>query len=128
VPTFRVHLPDNLAVGEFHTDGAYHHQQGEINFWLPVTEAFDTNSLWIESEPGRADFSPVRLTPGQVYMFDGVNLSHGNKVNRTGVTRVSFDFRLISRHRFTNTDHVSVSAGRRMSIGHYWSALAGDTR
>lgn len=123
VPTFRIHLPGNVAVGQFHRDADYNHQQGETNFWLPVTEAFDTNSLWVESEPGRGDFSAVRLGPGEVYVFDGVNLFHGNMVNRTGVTRVSIDFRLIPERWFVDTDRLSVSAGQRMSIGHYWSSL-----
>jgi len=37
VPTFRVHLPGNLAVGEFHTDAQYHHPEDEVSFWLPLT-------------------------------------------------------------------------------------------
>src|SRR3954454_22182362 len=31
-PTFRVHLPGNVGVGEFHTDGDYNHRTGEVNF------------------------------------------------------------------------------------------------
>jgi hypothetical protein len=47
VPTFRVHLPDNLGVGEFHRDRDYNHQTSEINFWLPLTNAWESNSIYI---------------------------------------------------------------------------------
>jgi hypothetical protein len=121
VPTFRVQFPDNVAVGEFHRDRDYHHQQGEINFWVPVTPAFGTNTVWIEAEG--FDYLPQRLGPGQVLIFDGVNLLHGNQVNTTGVSRVSFDFRIIAQDAFRPMDALSVSAGKRMIVGDYWSRL-----
>lgn len=124
VPTFRIHLPGNLAVGEFHCDGDYGHQNGEINFWLPVTKAYDTNSVWIESSPGRGDFTAAALRPGQILLFDAVRLRHGNRVNETGVARVSLDFRCIPRSVYVDTGRTSVSAKRRMVVGDYWTALS----
>lgn len=44
VPVFRVFLPEHLAVGPRHRDESYHEQPNEINFWLPLTDAFDSNS------------------------------------------------------------------------------------
>ena len=32
---------------------------------------------------------------GQMLVFDGANLEHGNRINRSDETRVSFDFRVI---------------------------------
>src|SRR3954462_5800997 len=43
IPTFRVHLPGNIAVGEFHRDRYYSHTDREINFWVPMTRAWETN-------------------------------------------------------------------------------------
>lgn len=93
VPTFRVHLPGNLAVGEFHTDAVYHHPSGEVTFWVPLTDAYDTCSVWVvddEDEP-RA----VLARPGEVVEFSAVDRLHGNRINDTGRSRVSFDFRCL---------------------------------
>jgi hypothetical protein len=37
-PTVRFHLPENVAVGDFHTDAEFHHPAGEINFIIPLTD------------------------------------------------------------------------------------------
>jgi ectoine hydroxylase-related dioxygenase (phytanoyl-CoA dioxygenase family) len=123
VPTFRIHLPDNVAVGEFHRDAEYHHQAGEVNFWLPLTPAWGTNSIWVETAPNSGQYHPVQAQPGEVYVFDGVHLRHGNKLNTTGATRVSFDFRCIPTSRFRDSGLRSVAEGRRMSIGDYFAEL-----
>jgi len=44
--------PRPPAVGYPHTDSMYFHQRGQINFWVPVTKVYDTNTLFIESAPG----------------------------------------------------------------------------
>lgn len=93
VPTFRVQLPGNTAVGEFHTDAQYHHPVGEVSFWLPLTEAYGTCSLWVEDDEG--GFQSVAAAPGDVVEFAAVTRRHGNYVNETGQSRVSFDFRLL---------------------------------
>jgi hypothetical protein len=123
VPTFRIHLPGNVAVGEFHRDAEYHHQDGEVNFWLPLTCAWGTNSIWVETAPDSGRYHPVEAKPGEVYVFDGVHLRHGNKLNRTGVTRLSFDFRCIPTAKFRDLGLRSVAEGRRMSIGDYFAQL-----
>jgi hypothetical protein len=124
IPTFRVHLPGNIAVGEFHRDRDYSHGDGEINFWLPVTRAWDTNAVWIESEEGAANFEPHTVEVGQVLVFDGVNLAHGNKTNETGKTRVSFDFRVIPRSQYRPRTDVSVNTGVKFEIGGYFKELS----
>jgi len=123
IPTFRVHLPDNVAVGEFHRDRDYAHGEGEINFWLPLTRAWDTNAVWIESEEGAQDFRSYEVDIGQVLVFDGVNLAHGNKVNTTGKTRVSFDFRIIPRSQYRPSTRVSINTGTTFALGGYFDEL-----
>lgn len=123
VPTFRVHLPGGLAVGEFHKDSDYAHSRREINFWLPFTHAFGSNSIWIESQEDLGDYRPASVPKGQVFVFPGGVLKHGNHQNETGVTRVSFDFRVIPREEFSPTGTHSVSAGVEMRIGGYYSQL-----
>jgi hypothetical protein len=94
-PTHRILFADAPGVSRFHRDRDYGHNPEEINFFVPQTKAFGTNTLWIESQEGKGDFEPVELEPGQFLRFDGANLKHGAKVNASGKTRVSFDFRIL---------------------------------
>jgi hypothetical protein len=124
VPTFRVHLPSNVAVGEFHTDADYHHPVGEVNFWVPLTNAWGSNTVWIERAPSEKEYAPAPpLAPGQLLMFDAVRWSHGNVVNETGATRVSFDFRCIPLSRYREVDARSVNTGQRLAIGEYFDVF-----
>jgi len=120
-PTFRVQLPGSLAVGEFHRDRDYNHPHGEVNVTLPLTRAVDTSAIWIESEPGRGDYHPINLEYGEIAHFDGNNCVHGNKVNATGQTRVSFDFRLLSMDDYQTAEPKrSLGAGLPFAIGGYF--------
>ena len=94
-PTARFHLPMNLAVGDFHTDAEFHHPVGEINFIIPLTDSDATACPLIESEPGKNDFESIPLRVGKLVQFNGNQLRHGNLQNRTGLTRVSLDFRVL---------------------------------
>jgi hypothetical protein len=123
IPTFRVHLPNNVAVGEFHRDRDYFHDPAEINFWLPLTRAWDTNTIWIESEEGKEDFMPYHLEYGHFLKFSGANLKHGNKVNKTGFTRVSFDFRVIPLSQYVPNNRRSINRKMRFTIGDYFEKL-----
>ena len=93
-PTLRIHLPNNKAVGEFHKDREYNHPIEEINIWVPITSAFNTNTLWLESAFDKEDYSPMNMNFGQGLIFDS-GLSHGSVVNVENLTRLSFDFRII---------------------------------
>lgn len=102
VPTFRVHLPGNVAVGEFHTDAQYNHPMGEVSFWLPLTDAYGTCSVWIADD--NEELRPVIAKPGEVVEFSAVERRHGNWVNETGRSRVSFDFRLLPTRMLPTTE------------------------
>jgi ectoine hydroxylase-related dioxygenase (phytanoyl-CoA dioxygenase family) len=114
VPTFRVHLPGNLAVGEFHRDADYGHPAAEQSFWLPLTPAYDTNSLWIGE-------TAVQAEPGDIVMFDAVGQLHGNKINTTGKSRVSFDFRCVRLCDYRPTEACTVNTGLRFAPGGYYA-------
>lgn len=120
VPTLRIQFPDNVGVAEMHVDADYRHQDGELNFWVPLTPVWGSNTIWVEASRGGHNYQPWTLKPGQVLVFDSVNWRHGNIRNSTGCTRVSFDFRVIPAERFVDTGQVSVNAGKRMSVGDYW--------
>lgn len=109
--TIRFHIPGNVAVGAFHTDAEFHHPAGEINFIIPLTDSDDTASVWVESEPGKNDFEAIPLRTGQLIQFNGNVLRHGNKVNKTGKTRVSMDFRILPVSKYDEAN-----AGESMTV------------
>lgn len=94
-PTSRFHLPNQVAVGDFHTDAEFHHPAGEINFIIPLTDSDATACPLVESEPGKNDFESIPLRIGQLVQFNGNVLRHGNLSNKTGLTRCSLDFRIL---------------------------------
>ena len=101
-PTLRVMSPARpggpppAVMSRLHCDMDYHHQPSELNFWLPLTPVFGGNSLWVESAPGRGDFAPLEMRPGQCCRFYGNRCRHQTLPNDTGRTRVSLDFRALS--------------------------------
>ncbi len=103
-PTFRVHLPNNVAVGRFHRDSEFGHPPGEINFIIPLTNSENTASVWMESEPYKMDFVPMKLEIGKLYIFNGNELAHGNMTNLTDKTRVSMDFRIIPLSKYNQSE------------------------
>lgn len=121
-PTFRVQAPNNIAVAQWHKDKAYNHSSNEINIFLPLTRAFDTNTIWAESEEDKGDYSPMNAEIGEFYIWNGANLHHGNKKNETGLSRVSVDFRIIFEDNF-DYEGTSVTTKVPMKLGHYWSKL-----
>ena len=66
-----------------------------MNIWVPLTKVWGDNSLWVESKIGANNFKPITMHPGQVLVFDGVNLRHGSKINTTNSSRISFDLRVM---------------------------------
>ena len=121
-PTLRIHIPENMAVGEFHRDRNYNHPIEEINFWVPITEAKNTNTIWIESDYDKKDFKPMNLDYGQYLIFDS-GLLHGNKLNSEKKTRVSFDFRIIPSSKWKDDkykDFSSISKKKKFVIGDYY--------
>jgi len=122
-PTFRVHLPNNVAVGEWHKDGDYNHQRSEVNYWMPFTKAFGNNSIWIESEEDKGDYQPYDVECGEVLIFNGAFLKHGNKPNDTGVCRVSVDFRIIPYSQYQALQAQSSHLKLKFEIGGYYNLL-----
>tara|TARA_B100000401_G_C52755828_1_gene695642 strand:- start:450 stop:1130 length:681 start_codon:yes stop_codon:yes gene_type:complete len=125
-PTFRVMLPNNLAVVKKHYDSdiEHKHPKGEINFIISLTDMYDTNSIWYETIPRLSDFKPMNLKAGDVYCFCGNLCEHYNKINETGKTRVSMDFRVLPLHCISETNEkVSVTTGKKFSDGGYYKKL-----
>lgn len=121
IPTFRVQLVNNLGVFEFHKDKTYQHNQHEVNFFLPITDAYETNTIWVESEEDKGDYSPMNTKYGQVVKWYGNYLTHGNKQNIEEHTRVSVDFRVIPLSKYHEEEGTaSIYSKMKFKIGDYY--------
>ena len=125
IPTFRLHFPGNIAVGEWHKDKWYrdkkwHEEVCELNFYLPFTKTYQTNTLWVESEEDKGDFKAINAEYGEVIQWDGSNLTHGNKKNTTNTTRISVDFRIIPMSTYKPSTKGSINTKTQFSIGGYY--------
>jgi len=128
IPTFRVCYPNNIAVGEFHKDKHYRNGEWatavkEDNFFLPFTDAFNTNTIWVESEEDKGDFTPINCKYGEIIQWDGCNLTHGNKINMTGKARISVDFRVIKYVNYIPSEHNSINTKVKFQIGGYYKTI-----
>ncbi|KAL7484418.1 hypothetical protein ACHAW6_010056 [Cyclotella cf. meneghiniana] len=116
-PTLRIQPGPARALVRAHDDAEYGHQNGELNFWLPLTDRSKTGvDLWVESVAKAGDFHPLMAEYGEVASFhgkapvesDGVfgnvlppslnytrsSCRHYVNANRSAWTRVSLDFRV----------------------------------
>lgn len=113
-PTLRVAMPSHAATIGVHCDADYpNHHLAEINFWCPLTPVSGSSALHLETAPGRGDFRPLALVPGEVLRFNGSLCRHHTVPNITGRTRVSFDLRCIP------ASAVDTSRGPPQRIGDY---------
>ena len=129
LPNFRISSPGNVAVSTWHKDSDSEnlHPKGEINFFLPITKSFDTNTIWLESKPDKKDFSPINLEFGEVFMFNGCECTHGNKINQTGKTRISLDFRIMPLENY-NPDYKEKTRTQNLEFkpGQYYSSTSNE--
>ena len=128
IPTFRVHLPGNVSVGEFHKDK--HYRDGdwadkvqELNYFVPLTKAYGTNTVWAETEEDLGDYKEIRGEYGECVEWEASKLTHGNKQNITLRTRVSFDFRVIPMSRYIESNHLTINTKIPFGIGGYYKVL-----
>lgn len=115
-PTFRCHLPRCGAPGRPHRDEDYFHARCEVNFWVPVTDVFGSNSLYAESRRGEGDFRPFTALKGELIRFYGNQVWHYTMPNDTDNTRVSFDFRVIREQEWCSAAFSGFQVGRYYSI------------
>ena len=120
IPTFRTHLKNNLGVGEWHRDRTYNHGTTEVNFWMPFTDTNEFNTIWMESREGLEDFMPYTVKYGEILVFSGANLMHGNKTNDSDHTRVSVDFRLVDPAIFVPSKEGSINMNTAFDLGGYF--------
>ncbi|CAJ1385339.1 unnamed protein product [Effrenium voratum] len=132
-PVLRVVMPGHAATKR-HRDADYGHIPEELNFWLPLTSVAGSNSLYLESFPGRGDFHAFEGTNGDGFRWWGNLCEHYAEPNQTSCTRVSLDFRLIPGRFWAaalRAGSVQQAESRRsrhhggsMAIGSYYTWLS----
>jgi len=125
-PNFRVHLPDNVAVVVEHydSDERHNHPYGEINFIIALTDMYDTNTIWTEKTCRFRDFVPMVQKAGECTSFGGNTHTHFNKINKTGKSRVSFDFRIMPLNYYiSDTDLTSITTKKKYVEGGYYKRI-----
>ena len=145
VPSLRVSPPDVKPSGQRHRDGAYGHQPGMINWWLPLTPAYGTNTLWLEdssttsadaesdAHAGRRRLQkraqPLEGSFGTLHRFHGHARFHFTRPNDTPHTRVSLDMRVVPGPAYDDDWPGSrhAATGRQaFFLGGYYAACARD--
>lgn len=124
-PALRVSIPGNLSVGEMHIDADYNHPKEEMNYWIPITELNDINTVWHESEPNKGDFKPLIINYGEIAKVYFNQCRHFSKVNTTDKTRFSLDFRIIPGSKWNNVDTNNSSMFHKVKfvIGKYYKKM-----
>jgi hypothetical protein len=94
-PTLRIQPGPSRAKVNAHKDKDYGHQEGELNFWIPLTDRIQTGvDLHAESKEDKGDYQPLETNVGYASSFFGTGFSHYVNSNSSKVTRVSLDFRV----------------------------------
>jgi hypothetical protein len=119
-PSFRVHLPNNVAVAKKHTDNSLGHPIGEINFTYVFTNMFDSNSICIEKMPRMNEYVNLKLDENNIISFNGNLCMHYNNTNETNKTRVSMDFRILPVEHLPKDVSCSHSTKRKFTDGDYY--------
>ena len=136
-PSFRVCPPNNTALGfrpnmgdpedkvGLHCDSDYGHPEGEINFILTFGNQYENNSCYVETMPNSNNFVSLQMKYGEFIGFYGNRCRHFNKVNDTGISRVSIDFRVmpLSKYDF-NCVAESLHSKRKFLIGDYYIKMS----
>ena len=123
IPTFRVQIPNNTAVGEYHNDSKYGHQEGAVNVFLPFVNTNEYNTVYVESAPNNKDYNPMLCKYGEFFLWDGVRLTHGNVINESSESRVSVDARIIPVSIFKDTGKKSININTPFVEGGYYKRM-----
>jgi hypothetical protein len=122
VPTFRVGLPGNKFVGNFHKDTFYNHKSYELNFNLSICNYHGDAGLFTEDAPNSGRYIGMEIDYGEVMCFDHIDCMHGSRINTTGKTMLSIDFRLaLAEEYFDDPDAFSINTHSAFKIGDYFN-------
>ena len=120
-PTLNLVIPNQESVGRrlpFHQGVFYDNGRGQGTIWMPLTETYSSNSMWVLSTEKSRSITkrvikeswsvetfekeclkyatPVTLKPGQAHLFNQ-EIIHGNVNNETKITRMALDWHVLPR-------------------------------
>lgn len=132
-PNIRLHLPNCTNIGKrptdpnehiigVHKDVEFGHSENEMNYILPITKMYDTNSLYFENglDTTFEDFSNLKLDTNEYAQLYLNQLRHYNKINTTNKTRISMDFRIIPFSKYKETQNKTETCKMHLTIGNYF--------
>jgi len=94
-PTMRLQPGPGWAKVKPHNDAEYGHQNGELNFWVPLTDRSQNGvDLYCETTFKADDYHPIPAKIGEAISFHGSSCRHYVNANSSNCTRVSLDFRI----------------------------------
>lgn len=118
-PTLNCVIPNQVKYARrlpFHQGIFYNNGKGMATMWMPLTKAYDTNSMYIadlvesrkltkqvlDQKMDLEQFEhrclqickPVEKSPGEVHLFTQEHI-HGNVNNTTGITRCAIDWHVL---------------------------------
>ena len=136
-PNLRISFPNTTAIGKhvnenesdnvigLHKDSDFGHHESEVNFIIPLTDMFDTNSIYYEPYIGSGlstnEFLNLKLSSGEFFICKFNQLLHFNKINDTGVTRMSLDFRIIPYDKYIENEEYFKNT--KFELGRYYIVL-----
>jgi len=138
-PNLRVHVPGNSNIGTrssdpsadvigLHSDGEFNHPIGELNFIVPITAMFASNSLYHEPSPQSLlpvdQYINIRTDTDQFWYGNLNQLKHYNRINRSGKTRISLDFRVLPASKYQpRSAKASATSKNKFVAGDYYVFL-----
>jgi hypothetical protein len=134
-PNIRFSFPESAAIGKhanetkeiigYHCDSDFGHHFTEMNFIVPVTKMFGTNSVYyepfVDSSIAICNYENLVLSPLQFFQGYLNKQRHYNKLNLTNKTRISFDLRVIPYKKYM--EHLSDFQGTKFELGKYYILL-----
>jgi ectoine hydroxylase-related dioxygenase (phytanoyl-CoA dioxygenase family) len=90
---------------------------------MPFVDTNEYNTIWMESKEDKKDYKPYTVKYGEILVFNGASLFHGNKKNISEETRVSVDFRLVDPTKFIPNSAGSINMNTKFDIGGYFEKI-----
>ena len=137
-PNIRFHLPNCTNIGKrdtdpnntiigLHYDNEFNHDDNEINLILPITNMYDTNSIYFEpyenSNLPCEKYCNLKLNKNNIAFLYLNKWKHYNMINNTNMTRISFDIRIIPFSKYTENNKDSITNKKKLIIGEYFIKL-----
>jgi hypothetical protein len=134
-PNIRFSFPDTAAIGYdpkdpenivgLHCDSHFGHHETEMNFIIPITPMFDTNSIYYEPHPNSnihpLEYNNMVASTNEFVQAYFNKMKHCNRLNKTNKTRISFDIRVIPYSKYM--ENLAYFKGTKFELGKYYIVL-----